>query len=43
MLVENLGETVMMIPGSKLNIKITDPDDLEMALALLDYRDRSHE
>jgi len=43
MLVENLGETVMMIPGSKLNIKITDPDDLEIALALLDYRDRSHE
>ncbi len=34
-LVEKLGEKVMIIPGSRTNIKITTPEDLEMADALL--------
>ena len=34
-LVERLGATVKMIPGSRSNIKITHPDDLKIARALL--------
>ena len=34
-LVENLGEAVKMIPGSRSNIKITDQEDLKLAQALL--------
>jgi 2-C-methyl-D-erythritol 4-phosphate cytidylyltransferase len=34
-LVERLGETVKIIPGSHSNIKITHPEDLQLARALL--------
>jgi 2-C-methyl-D-erythritol 4-phosphate cytidylyltransferase len=34
-LVERLGATVKMIPGSRSNIKITHPEDLVLARALL--------
>jgi 2-C-methyl-D-erythritol 4-phosphate cytidylyltransferase len=37
-LVEALGETVVMVPGSPLNLKITTPDDLKMAEAFLAMR-----
>ena len=33
-LVERLGETVQIIPGSRSNIKITDQEDLKLAQAL---------
>lgn len=33
--VERLGKTVKIIPGSRNNIKITDPEDLKLARALL--------
>jgi len=36
MLVEYLGEPVRLVEGSKRNIKITDPVDLEIAAALID-------
>ncbi len=38
MLVEHLGEQVVLIRGSKQNFKVTDSDDLEIAQALLAYR-----
>lgn len=38
MLVEHLGEQVVLIRGSKQNFKVTDADDLEIAQALLAYR-----
>ncbi len=38
MLVEQLGEQVVLIRGNKQNFKVTDPDDLEIAQALLAYR-----
>ncbi|MGD9238102.1 MAG: 2-C-methyl-D-erythritol 4-phosphate cytidylyltransferase, partial [Desulfobacterales bacterium] len=34
-LVERLGAAVKMIPGSRCNIKITRPEDLKLARALL--------
>jgi 2-C-methyl-D-erythritol 4-phosphate cytidylyltransferase len=34
-LVERIGTEVCIVPGSRRNIKITDPEDLEMAEALL--------
>ena len=34
-LVEALGETVVVVPGTCLNLKITTPDDLKMAEAIL--------
>lgn len=34
-LVEALGETVVVVPGSPLNLKITTPDDLKIAEAIL--------
>jgi 2-C-methyl-D-erythritol 4-phosphate cytidylyltransferase len=34
-LVERLGHPVALVPGSRANIKITDPDDLAIAEALL--------
>jgi len=34
-LVEALGETVVVVPGTPLNLKITTPDDLIMAEAIL--------
>ncbi len=37
-LVEALGKTVVMVPGSFLNLKITTPDDLQLAEAILRYR-----
>lgn len=37
-LVEALGETVVVVPGTPLNLKITTPDDLKMAEALLRAR-----
>lgn len=37
-LVEALGEIVVMVPGSPLNLKITTPDDLKMAEAFLALR-----
>lgn len=40
-LVEALGETVVMVPGSPLNLKITTPDDLKMAEAILASRQKS--
>jgi 2-C-methyl-D-erythritol 4-phosphate cytidylyltransferase len=33
-LVERLGQTVTIVPGSRMNIKITTPDDLLMAQAI---------
>ena len=33
-LVERLGQTVMVVPGSRANIKITTPDDLLLAEAI---------
>jgi 2-C-methyl-D-erythritol 4-phosphate cytidylyltransferase len=33
-LVERLGQTVMVVPGSRVNIKITTPDDLLLAEAI---------
>lgn len=38
MLVESLGERVALVRGSKYNLKITDPEDLELARALLAYQ-----
>jgi len=40
-LVEALGETVVMVPGTPLNLKITTPDDLKMAEAILASRQKS--
>jgi 2-C-methyl-D-erythritol 4-phosphate cytidylyltransferase len=37
-LVEALGKPVVVVPGSCLNLKITTPDDLKMAEALLTLR-----
>jgi len=37
-LVEALGETVVVVPGTPLNLKITTPDDLKMAEAILSFR-----
>jgi 2-C-methyl-D-erythritol 4-phosphate cytidylyltransferase len=37
-LVEALGETVVVVPGSPLNLKITTPDDLKIAEAILASR-----
>ncbi len=37
-LVEALGKPVVVVPGSSLNLKITTPDDLKMAEALLTFR-----
>jgi len=34
-LVERLGHPVALVPGARTNIKITGPDDLAMAEALL--------
>ena len=34
-LVEHLGHTVVVVPGSDLNLKITTPDDLALAEAIL--------
>lgn len=34
-LVERMGKEVKMIPGSRLNIKVTTPEDLELAALLL--------
>jgi 2-C-methyl-D-erythritol 4-phosphate cytidylyltransferase len=36
-LVEALGETVVIVPGTCLNLKITTPDDLKMAEAILAF------
>ncbi len=36
-LIEHFGQMVCMIPGSKSNIKITTPEDMEFACLLLDY------
>lgn len=38
MLVEQLGERVVLVRGSKYNFKVTDPEDLELARALLAFR-----
>lgn len=38
-LVEALGKTVAVVPGSFLNLKITTPDDLKMAEAILTFRE----
>ncbi len=35
-LVEKFGHPVMVVPGSPMNLKITTPEDFEMAKALLD-------
>ncbi|MGQ9687956.1 MAG: 2-C-methyl-D-erythritol 4-phosphate cytidylyltransferase [Desulfobaccales bacterium] len=40
-LVEALGKTVAVVPGSFLNLKITTPDDLWLAEAILNYRQAS--
>lgn len=37
-LVEALGKTVVVVPGSSLNLKITTPNDLRMAEAILTVR-----
>lgn len=37
-LVETLGQTVVMVPGSPLNLKITTPDDLKLAEAIWAFR-----
>ncbi len=37
-LVEALGKPVVVVPGSSLNLKITTPDDLKLAEALLTLR-----
>lgn len=37
-LVERLGQTVKIIPGSRNNIKITSPEDLDLARAILGSR-----
>ena len=37
-LVEAMGETVVVVPSSPLNLKITTPDDLKMAEAILSLR-----
>lgn len=37
-LVEKLGETVMVVNGSRFNIKITDPEDIVLAEAILQSR-----
>jgi 2-C-methyl-D-erythritol 4-phosphate cytidylyltransferase len=37
-LVEALGETVVVVPGTPLNLKITTPDDLAMAESILASR-----
>jgi 2-C-methyl-D-erythritol 4-phosphate cytidylyltransferase len=34
-LVERLGKTVKIIPGSRRNIKITNPEDLNLARAII--------
>ena len=38
-LVEHFGGRVRMIPGSSFNIKITEPEDLELARGILGYID----
>ena len=38
-LVERLGIRVMVIPGSRFNIKITTPEDLVLGEALLEHRE----
>jgi len=38
MLVEQLGERVALVRGSKYNFKVTDQEDLELARALLAFR-----
>jgi 2-C-methyl-D-erythritol 4-phosphate cytidylyltransferase len=38
-LVEALGETVVVVPGTPLNLKITTPDDLKIAEAILASRE----
>jgi 2-C-methyl-D-erythritol 4-phosphate cytidylyltransferase len=40
-LVEALGETVVVVPSTCLNLKITTPDDLKIAEALLTLRKKS--
>lgn len=40
-LVEALGKTVMVVPGSKFNLKITTPEDLLLAEAILRFRQTS--
>ncbi|RJQ58915.1 MAG: 2-C-methyl-D-erythritol 4-phosphate cytidylyltransferase [Desulfobacteraceae bacterium] len=35
LLVEQMGEAVRIVPGSRFNIKITTPEDLQMAEAIL--------
>lgn len=35
-LVERMGKKIKMIPGSRLNIKVTTPDDLELASLLME-------
>jgi 2-C-methyl-D-erythritol 4-phosphate cytidylyltransferase len=37
-LVEALGETVVVVPGTSLNLKITTPDDLQIAESILAAR-----
>ena len=37
-LVEAMGDTVVVVPSSPLNLKITTPDDLKMAEAILSLR-----
>jgi 2-C-methyl-D-erythritol 4-phosphate cytidylyltransferase len=38
-LVEALGETVVVVPSTCLNLKITTPDDLKIAEAILSFRE----
>jgi 2-C-methyl-D-erythritol 4-phosphate cytidylyltransferase len=38
-LVEALGKTVVVVRGSFLNLKITTPDDLKMAEAIMTFRE----
>ena len=35
---EAMGETVVVVPSSPLNLKITTPEDLKMAEAILSLR-----
>lgn len=39
-LVENLGYKVRVFPGSRANIKVTTPDDIPIAEAMLKYMER---
>lgn len=41
LLVERLGYDVKIVPGSRFNIKITTPEDLKMAEAILTSTDRT--